>query len=108
MKHLSPTARPAWADMADRVIDVSDAWQEAADPQNEYGEVCEAYLRQTEADCVDEHGRCFTGADFELIGISVQEGYGNGVTYYDRCMAIAFLGTDTVWAIEVHEMEAAA
>lgn len=105
---MTLTTTPAWLDQTHRETDATDLWQEATDPCNEYGEVCTAHLMRTDVDCMDERHRCYTGSGFTLLGIAVQEGYGNGVKYYDRDEAAAILGTDAIWHIEAHEMECAA
>lgn len=105
MTRHSPTIRPEWATRHDRAVDATDVWQEATDPFNEYGEVCTAYLRKTDRDCVDERARCFTGAGFELVGLGIESR--GTVIYCDRLQAMTFIGTDGVWRIEASEMEAA-
>lgn len=105
--HITTNTRPDWATIYDRAVDVSDVWQDATDPANEYGEVCEAYLAANDVACTDEHHRDFTGAGFTLVGLAVRDGYGSGVTYHSRERAITILGMSSVWAIELHEMECA-
>lgn len=89
---------------ADRVVDISDAWREQTDPNNERGEVCLAYFASEKVPCQNERHECFTGDGLALIGISVRDN--SGTVYRGREWAVKMLGTDTVWQIELYEMEA--
>jgi hypothetical protein len=85
---------PAWTD-ADRIIDITDIWQEVMDPENERGEVCMAYLHRDRPG--DESER------FELRGISISDGT---PIYWNREKTLFVLGYDEVCRAEDLEWEA--
>jgi len=83
---------PSWA-IADRVIDITDAWLEQTDPENERNEVCLAYLHSEKYD-----------DGMRVAGIAIEDN--DGTTYRNRDWAVKILGADAIWRVEEWEMEA--
>ena len=66
--------------------DVTDAWLESTDPENEFGECAEAYLEFDD----------ITGA--EVVSVSVDDG--SGFIPMKRAIAIQCMGIDAIYRIE--------
>lgn len=92
--HITRNTRPDWT-TADRVIDITDIWQEMMDPANERGEVCTAYLHRDRPG--DELER------FELRGIGIEDG--GATAWMDREKALYTLGSASVWRAEELEWQ---
>lgn len=71
--------------------DITDCWIEETDPQNERGEVCEAFFD----DSVSGYG-----ASSGLVGIRIFGGSGEWAINMPREMAIAILTPETVERLE--------
>ena len=103
--HPPRAPRPAWALYHDRMTDLSDVWVEEMDPQNETGAICTGFYTANAIPALDEQMRADFVTGFDLQGIAVETT--EGTTYHDRAEILRMWGADTVWRVEVCEMEAA-
>lgn len=106
MTYLRAGIKPDWTRKADRITDMSDAWMEMMDPENERGEVCMAFLEAVDVPCYNAREGCFDAPGFRLIGISIEDT--TGKIYRDRDWCHKILGADVIWRVEASEMETAA
>ena len=90
--------RPAFT-VCDHEADITDAWVEETDPDNERGETCRAYFRAEPCKFTNWRHEDVRGAEYVLTGICA------GGQYFDRAHAIGFLGFDAVCRIEDAETE---
>lgn len=89
-----PLSKPApilmpHAPLYDSECDVTDAWNERNDPENEEGATVTAFFEHSH-----DHGQ----TQATMIGLAVEE---DGLTlYYTAFGALGQLGTQAVWRIE--------
>ena len=83
---------PKWT-ICDRVIDITDIWQEETDPENVNGETCKAHLHANKYD-----------DGMEIAGICVDDGFSK--IYRDREQASRLLSWDAIYRAEQYEMQA--
>lgn len=107
MKHTAPSymtadIRPDWA-ICDRVIDITDIWQDMTDPKGERDEICEAFMHAEPAEFMNERHEVVYGTSFVLRGICITDDTGR--QYHDREWAIRVLGMDGIWRAEALELE---
>ena len=92
-----PLSQPApiylkQAPLSDSECDVTDAWNERSDPENEEGAIVTAFFEHA-----TDHGQ----TQATMIGLSIEE---DGLTlFYTGYGALAMLGTQAVcWIEQVH------
>ena len=95
--------RPVWAVYFDRMTDLSDIYVEENDPQNETGALVTGFYTANAIPALDEQMRADFVTGFDLQGIAVETV--DGTTYHDRAEVLRMWGEDTVWRVEVCEME---
>jgi len=92
--------------MSDATIDITDAWQEATDPENEFGQECTAVFsvepserRSLPSFAYDDPPDVIA----TLTGLVVDDGH--GPQFHDRAQAVEQLGADAVSRIEDRKAE---
>ncbi len=85
-----PDAKPKWA-TAEYTLDITDAWNDIVDPENEDGETVTAHFRREISDRPDQD-------TMTLLGLSIADD--SGTIYRDREWAVKMFGPHDVWHIE--------
>ena len=89
--------------MTDHTADISDAWQETTDPENERGEVVVGFFNRVPVDCYAAREGCFTRDGYELVSVSIEDT--SGTVTRNRDWAMKMMGYEAITRIEDAESE---
>jgi len=90
--------------MTDHTADISDAWMEATDPENERGEVVMGHFNRVSVDCYAPREGCYARDGYELASISIEDT--SGTVTRNRYWAMKMLGYEAITRIENAESAA--
>lgn len=99
-ERIQTTEVPAWAIRPDLIADMTDAYNEVTDPENEWGEECLAVFRYEpeEVEPRDPYMRAWFEDFPHLTGIIINDSH--GPSYVERENAIRMLGRDVIERVE--------
>lgn len=99
-ERIQTTEVPAWAICHDLIADMTDAYNEVTDPQNEWGEECLAVFRYEpeEVEPRDPYAATWYEDFPKLAGIIINDSH--GPSYVERENAIQMIGLDVIKRVE--------